>query len=114
MNTIFQMPLKPPQCHHNTIELDMEEKVVVCKLCGRKIEPIDYLLECAYREGHAIERLNNLEKEVEAIAFKVKQLKHHSVIIRYLYELTARINKAKEGAEQKTDKAAPPGTERGG
>lgn len=78
-------------CSHKNIELDAEQRICVCRKCGCRIEPFDWLVEHAGRPWRrAWDNYKHIRSERSRIEGSLKELK------RELKNLKAQVGRWRE------------------
>ncbi len=65
--------LKINNCEHKRIEVDEALYEVVCVDCGKRIDPMQWLIRLAKEEQYAVFRIENLEKKLDYLEKKISQ-----------------------------------------
>jgi len=50
--------------HHKKVEVDEHERLIICKECGKVIDPFDYMLGWAREGTRRMQRLKSLDDEI--------------------------------------------------
>jgi hypothetical protein len=60
-----------PYCHHRSVVVDDNARIVTCRVCGATLDPIAVLLMYA-REGDALRRMLKEKKKLEKQLIELK------------------------------------------
>lgn len=75
---IPQVPLEPKKakfCRCSYVTVDEARREVLCRECGRKIDPFDFLFDQAKKQANALAWVKKLYKDQASIQKDIEELK---------------------------------------